>query len=253
MRVSVIGYGDLERALPDLSPKLRANVLGAFRSFLRWLWRQGELREMPPFPELAVPRKAPKLISIEQQEAVLEAIQAPRRGIFLALAELVIRPGEARALNVGDYDWETRELRIESAMKGGHQSAPRRGTKTGTTMVRYTSDRLHSWLLEYVPPLVRRNTEVPLFRNPNAPPARSRWSHSTLDAAWRSACRRVGIEIGVYNGCMHSTLAALRAAGVPLADLQEIRGHGWIETTRGYAPLDPARMREQLLRRLPPI
>lgn len=79
-----------------------------------------------------------------------------------------------------------------------------------------------------------------------------RWTHSKLDVAWRSACKRVGVEIGLYNGTMHSTLAALRAAGVPLADLQEIRGHGYIETTRGYAPLDPARMRELLLRRTEP-
>lgn len=251
LRVHAIKLGDLEAALPELSSKTRANVLGGFKAFLRWLWRNGELREMPHFPELSVVRRAPRVITIEQQEAVLQAIPWERRGIFLALAELVIRPGEVRALNVGDYSWETRELRIEAAMKGAHQSAPRAGTKTGVDRVRLVGDRLHAWLLEHVPPLVRRNASVPLFRNPASPLPLARWTHSKLDAAWRAGCTQAGVKIGVYNGCMHSTLSALRAAGVPLSDLQEIRGHGWIETTRGYAPLDPTRMREQLVRRLP--
>jgi hypothetical protein len=53
--VQEITYGVLEDfslALADrgLSPKSRRNALGAFRSFLGWLRKRGELLALPDFP-----------------------------------------------------------------------------------------------------------------------------------------------------------------------------------------------------------
>ena len=58
----------------DLSPKTRANALGAFRSFLGWLHRREELRRVPQFPWPKVEEPQPRLLSIEDQDAILAAI-----------------------------------------------------------------------------------------------------------------------------------------------------------------------------------
>jgi integrase len=114
---------------PGLKPKSRKNVLAAFRGFLRWLHRRGELREFREFPRIKVDERDPRIISIGDQKRVLAAIPETERGIFLALAQLGLRPGEARALTVaGHHDgWIT----VDKAIKGTTVNAPVRSTKTG--------------------------------------------------------------------------------------------------------------------------
>ena len=66
-------------------------------SFARWLHdEREELEAVPRFPWPKVPDYVPRVLSIEDQDAILEAIREPERGIFLALAHLGLRPGEAR-------------------------------------------------------------------------------------------------------------------------------------------------------------
>ena len=60
---------------------------------------------------------------------MLAAISDEERGIFIAMAQMGLRPGEARALTVCDcYNgW----IKVDKAIKGKAVSAPVRGTKTG--------------------------------------------------------------------------------------------------------------------------
>ena len=86
-----------------LSPKTRRNVLGALHVFLGWLQKRGELQQIPEIPLPRVDEHQPRILSIEDQDRILDAISEERRGIFFALADLGLRPGEARALDVADY------------------------------------------------------------------------------------------------------------------------------------------------------
>ena len=103
-----INYGALEDwslwlADRGLGPKTRFNVIAAFRSFTGWLKRRGEIREVPEFPWPKFPEHEPRLLTLATQDALLEAIPEAKRGIFLALARMGLRPGEAMALEVADY------------------------------------------------------------------------------------------------------------------------------------------------------
>ena len=74
-------------AARGLSPKSRRNALGAFRSFLGWLYKRSEIRELPreiPWPKVS--EHAPKILAPETQRLVLEQIPAKKRGIFLCMA-----------------------------------------------------------------------------------------------------------------------------------------------------------------------
>ena len=86
-----------------LSPAMTVNVLSGMRSMMRWMRRRQELSAVPDFPSIKVPEHAPKLLSCEQQNAVLAKIPEQHRGIFLALADLMLRPNEARALRPEVY------------------------------------------------------------------------------------------------------------------------------------------------------
>ncbi len=241
-----ITYGLLEdwfKMLADrgVGPKTRANIAGAFHAFLAWLARREEIPAVPPFPPQSVPIHAPRIIPPDVQDAILDEIPEAKRGIFISAVELLLRPGEVRALNVEDYTRRTRVLRIAHAMKGPRRDAPRRGTKEGDIRYRETSDRLHAWIEQHVPLLAVYQGERPLFANPDAKPAlnpTNRWTHDALRTVWNTAARHASHPgIKLYEGTKHSTATALRRAGVPLDVIQAAAGHRDVRSTERYAQL----------------
>ncbi|OFW99251.1 MAG: hypothetical protein A3E78_11735 [Alphaproteobacteria bacterium RIFCSPHIGHO2_12_FULL_63_12] len=231
----------------ELGPKTRRNVLGAFSAFLNWLHRRGEISDVPPFPEISVPRHLPKIISIDAQDLVLAEIPAARVGIFYAQAELLIRPGEARAYNVADYSWKTHELRTAHAMKGLTAGSPRRSTKEGDACVHHASERLAAWLEEHVKQAARIKGTRALFLNPYT---EDRWSYWAMRDTWNAAAARAGVPgTKLYEGTKHSTASALRAKGVPLDVLQAAARHQDSRSTEIYALLGNSAVVDALRRR----
>jgi len=105
----------------------------------------------------------PRILSIAHQDLVLAHMPEAERGIFLALAHLRLRPGEARALQVADYrdGW----LHVNEAAKSKSESAETRGTKTGKPKRLPVSEELVDWIELQVDP-ADRFSAAPLFPNP---------------------------------------------------------------------------------------
>ena len=233
--VHEITYGvledfSLELADRNLSPKSRRNALGAFRSFLGWLKKRGELHELPEFPWPKVNEYEPRILSIEDQDAILEAIPERERGIFLALALLGLRPGEARALDIADYanGW----LIVDKAVKGSGSQAPIRGTKTGKGKRLPVGEVLEAWITRWVAPATRL-TGAPLFVNPRTG---QRWTHWALRDQWRAAAARVGVtDARLYEGTKHTMATDAIRRGVSERALQAFLGHSDARSTRRYA------------------
>ena len=111
-----------------LKEKTGANAAVTLRAVLRWLKKRGALAEVPDSPEAPSGEEhRPTLISLETLTAIIAEIRDDMRGIYLAL-RMGIRPGEARALNVKDWDRETGVLIVRHAMQGGRHDA-RRGPR----------------------------------------------------------------------------------------------------------------------------
>ncbi len=187
--VSYAALEDWSHWLADrgLSPKTRWNVLAAFRSFLGWLYKREEIRELPrEFPWPKPTERAPPVLSPRTQEEILKAVPEERRGIYLALALMGLRPGEAVALDVSDYrdGW----LTVNKARKGDRLDAPIRSTKTGKPKRLPVPVELQEWIERHVP-AERRVGGGPLFTVPwsgrgirpqgplvgNQPPAAPGW------------------------------------------------------------------------------
>jgi hypothetical protein len=138
--VWAIRYGHLEdwrsaMAKRGLGPKSVQNVLGAFHVMLRWLLRRGDLRVVPEFPTIPTTDYAPKIITRDAQDRILEAIPWKARGVFLAMAH-TLRPGEARAVEIRDY--RDGDLIVRRAVKGRHpESEVREGHKDRKSTDRY--------------------------------------------------------------------------------------------------------------------
>jgi integrase/recombinase XerC len=241
-----ITYGVLEDwslwlADRKLSPKTRRNLLASFRAFLVWLHRRGEIRDVSEFPSVKVDEHEPRIIGVADQDRVLAAIPEPDRGIFLAMAHLGLRPGEARALTVADcYDgW----LKIDKAIKGKAVSAPVRGTKTGKPKSLPMPEVLQDWIERNVDP-AGRLSQQPLF--PNSRTGRP-WAHKALQRIWNGAVESVGLpHISLYEGTKHSMATDAMRRGVSERALQRFLGHASVQSTRRYARLADSALLEVL-------
>ena len=230
-----------------LSGKTRWNVHGALHAFMAWLAEEDPRVKLParwPWPardEPAVP-----VISAETQDAILAAIPEARRGIFLAMALLGIRPGEAVALDVADYrdGW----LTVSRARKGERLSSPIRGTKTRKPKRLPVPDELAAWIERHHPPASRLRGGA-LFRNPNAHHRDGRWSATALRRWWGKACEQVGVKVGIYVGTKHSMATHLLSRGVQERHIQALLGHADVRSTRRYAQLADGALVEALRRR----
>jgi len=215
-----------------LSPKTQSNALGAFRSFVGWLRRRGEIRAIPEFPWPKVPEHLPRVLTLAEQDAILRQIPEPERGIFLALCDLGLRPGEARALEVGDAGdgW----LTVSRACKGHGADAPIGPTKSGKTKRLPLSQELAEWIARHVDPSGRL-TRAPLFVNPRT---ETRWGHWSLRDAWLRAARAIGLGgVKFYEATKHTMATAAIARGVNERVLQRVLGHADSRSTRRYAQL----------------
>ncbi len=219
----------------ELSAKTRRNVLGAFRSFCSWLVRRGVLDRPPLFPTVPTTDHKPVTLSDSEQSAVLEAIPEPRRGLFLGLALLGLRPGEARALDVSDLYHEDGELwvRVGRAIQGLSADAPIGPTKTRRQRSLPVPVELGSWIEAHVERSGRLKGR-PLFEHPRG----GRWSHGAVRDTWKRACEAVGVDVGLYEGTKHTAATKWLRQGADERTIQEILGHSDVRSTRKYAQLE---------------
>jgi integrase len=232
-----IDYGALEDwslwlADRGLAPKTRRNILGAFRSFLGWLQRRGQIREVPAVPLPRVDEHQPHILSIADQDAILAAIPEAERGIFLALAYLGLRPSEARALGAADYrdGW----IIVDKACKGPGATAPIRGTKTGRGKRLPVPEVLRDWIDRHLSTDARLR-RLSLFTNPRTG---RRWTHWALRDRWLKAAKSVGLKRArLYEGTKHTMATDAVRRGVSERALQTFLGHADVRSTRRYAKL----------------
>jgi hypothetical protein len=144
-----------------LGPKTRKNVLGGFRSFCGWLASERKAFDVPAFEWPSVPRRKPVVLQPEQQERVLAAIPWSKRGVFLGMARLGLRPNEAIVVRVWHYEATIQLapdlmggiLRVRDAVKGRSRLAdPIRAPKNGDEKVLPVIGDLYEWIESCVSP-----------------------------------------------------------------------------------------------------
>jgi integrase len=169
-------------------------------------------------------------LSIEAQQRALKAIPEEKRGIFLAMATLGLRNGEARALNVADY--RGRELNVGWAMKGPERNAPRRAPKNGRWRELPIPPQLAEWLANRVD---RSDLGRPLFVHPSTG---ERWAPTAMRREWHDACDKAGVpDCPLYEGARHSAATEWKRQGADDRTIRTILGHVDGRSVERYARL----------------
>ena len=232
-------------AATGLGAKTRRNVLAGFHSFLAWVADNRRTFEVPKFPWPEADEHLPTILSRDVQTLALEAVPEAKRGIYYALADLLLRPSEARVLRI--RDWTGNEIRVERAAKDRLVQGLIRGPKKrkgGKTLP--VSERLGAWLVANVPAERRlERPDDPLFWNPDS--RTGWWSETALRRTWGWACKRAGVtRVGVYEGTKHSTATHLKSLGADDRLLAAIMGHGDPRSVEKYAKVQGTAIRNAL-------
>ncbi len=183
-------------------------------------------------PPVRVEEHEPRILSITDQDAIVARIPDADRGIFLGLAHLGLRPGEARALTVADYrdGW----LFVDKAAKSKSVGAEISSTKTGKPKRLPVSEELADWIARHVDP-AGRFSQAPLFPNPRTG---RMWPHKALQRVWRAALDVAALpHVSLYEGTKHTMATEAIRRGVPERALQRFLGHASVQSTRRYARL----------------
>ena len=220
-----------------LAPPTQRNMVGEFRSFLSWPYRREEIPSIPPMRRVRVPEKRPRTLTWEKQAAVLEAIPEERRGAFLAMSFLGMRPNEARAVQVVDLEADVEGVWLvvrRSALGPAASSGIKEFTKNRRLPKRLPiRGALAEWIDEHVDPRSRLQSAL-LFPNPATG---TMWGHEALRKTWRRGCKVAGCDVALYNGTKHTLGANLKREGVEDRLLQKLFGHAALESVRRYAPI----------------
>lgn len=213
----------------------------SLRSFFRFLRSEGlDAGRL----ELAVPMVQRRTTGLVKHLApqVLEELlgslgsSTPRdrrdRAMTLLMARLGLRASEVVRLRLQDIDWDAGLVRVPSR-KAGHGAVLPLTEQVGTAIAGYLHDGR--------PATQAREVFVAHWLTVGAPV-----SVSVVGRGVSRALSRAGIDAPVHgaNLMRHSLATSLLAHGAGLPDIAQVMGHRSLATTRIYAAVDTAALRQ---------
>jgi integrase/recombinase XerD len=241
----VVGFvGDLTRRYRPRTVELAASALRSFLRFLRFLRAEGlrgdRLEDAVPM----VPHRPSGLVrhlepgGLEQLIGSLNSSSARGlrdRAIILCIARLGLRASEVAQLRLDDLDWRNGTVRVR-ARKTGHGALLPLTAEVGTALVGYLRQGRPDTTVRQVFVLHRIRVGAPI-------------SSSIVGRAVDHALRRAGMNAPIRgaNLLRHSLATDLLDRGASLREIADLLGHASLATTRIYAAVDVAALREVAL------
>jgi site-specific recombinase XerD len=248
LRLQEVAAADLSsfvvRQAPSMSPASAKLMVGALRSFFRFLLQRGYLEAdlAGAVPRVANWRLAtiPKYLPPEDIDRLLNSCdRSTARGrrdyaVLILLARLGLRAGEIVALELDDIRWKTGELLVRG--KGLlHERLPLL-REVGEALVEYLRhDRARS--------VTRR-----VFLRMRAPSGGFRGA-STVTTIVRRALERAGVKSAVKGAHLlrHSLATGMLRHGASMAEIGDVLRHRSPSTTEIYAKVDLGGLRSLAL------
>ena len=225
-------------------PRTVELAASALRSFFRFLRAEGLREDRLEDAVPMVPHRPSALIrhlnsgTFEELIASLDTT-SPRglrdRAIILCMARLGLRASEVVQLRLEDLDWRSAVVRVR-ARKTGHGALLPLTAEVGAALAGYLQHGRPDTRARQVFVLHRLRTGAPI-------------SSSIVGRAVDNALRRAGIDAPVRGGNLlrHSLATELLGHGASLLEIADLLGHSSLATTRIYARVDIAALREVAL------
>ena len=225
-----------------------ARKLASVRSFYRHLVDRGEL-EASPADLVTSPKREqylPRVLKEEDVAALLDSIPASTplelrdRAMFELAYASGLRAEELTALDTGDADFDSEELRVHG--KGGKERVVPIGEQAWRSLNAY---------LERGRPLLARERdtgEPAIFLSKSG----RRLGTADLRRRLLGWARRAGTPPGATPHTLrHSFATHLLEGGADLRTIQELLGHSTISTTQTYTRIESRRLRKVYARAHP--
>ncbi len=213
----------------------------SLRSFFRYAEQRGwcapGLAAAITSPRLFADEQLPKGPSWEDAQRLLASTEGnlPKnirdRAVIMLFAVYGLRVGEVRALRLDDLDWENELLYLTRPKSRRRQTYPLTYT-VGEALLRY--------LKEIRPRVPYREVFITL-RAPFRPPARGVLYDVVAD---RLGGLGVSSKQRGPHSLRHACAARLLAEGLSMKEIGDHLGHRSLETTRVYAKVDLAGLRQ---------
>ena len=216
-----------------------ARHLSAVRSFLRFAVRQGRLKDNPAIgiPTPRIPKRLPKVLTVDETFALLDAIPADDlaavrdRAVLEVLYAAGLRVGELVGLDLEDLDVGGGMVRVLG--KGRKERMVPFGSKA--------AEALRAWL--GASRELRRRSPNPeaVFLNLRGGRLTDRSVRRVLDRRLREAAIRGRVS---PHALRHSFATHLLGGGADLRAIQELLGHASLSTTQRYTHVTPESLME---------
>jgi site-specific recombinase XerD len=237
--VQVIEF--IAEAADRYQPKTVELVASSLRSFFRFVRAEGLRADRLDDAVPMVPHRRSGLVrhldpeTLERLITSLESCSARDlrdKAIILCVCRLGLRASEVVRLRLEDIDWRAATMHI-AARKTGHGALLPLTAEVGETLAEY--------LQHGRPDTTRREVFVLHSLRPGAP-----ISDSIVGRAVGRALDRAGIDAPTRgaNLLRHSLATGLLARGVGLSQIAGLLGHSRLATTRIYAAVDIAALRQ---------
>ncbi|MDA8431527.1 MAG: tyrosine recombinase XerC [Nitrospiraceae bacterium] len=219
-----------------LSKTTAGRRLAAVWSFLKYLYREGYVKENPaklvttPKAQRPLPRflSVDDVFSLVEQPKGMGFLQTRDRAILELLYSSGLRVSEIAGLNMEDVN--TREGLVKVKGKGRKERVVPVGSKA--------VDAIKSYLVEKI--LLKRKNKA-LFLNNRGEPLSDRGVRRIVV----KYARMIGISGKVGPHTLRHTFAShLLQAGADLRVIQELLGHSSLSTTQKYTHLDITHLME---------
>jgi len=220
----------------------RETCTTALRMFLRFLIAKGKCAAGldAAIPVLAHWRLSslPRYIQPEEVERIIACcdLKSPmgrrNRAILLLLARLGLRAGDIAKLSLRDIDWKGAWVYVSG--KGRRQARLPLTQEVGDAIVDY---------IQYG----RAQTETDVLFIRARAPFRAFASNRTVSTFVARAMRRAGVTVrgrGAAHVLRHSAATSMLRQGASLQDIATVLRHRSIETTKIYAKVDVATLRQ---------
>ena len=243
-----IGVGDVESFVGTMACRYRSGTVElaatSLRSFFRFLRAQGlrtdRLEDAVPVVQhrrQALPRYLDSAAFARLMACLDDS--SPRglrdRAIILCVARLGLRAGEVVGLRLEDIDWRNGTLQVR-ARKTGHGAL--------LPLPQDLGQALSAYLQHGRPDTGVRQVFVLHWLRVGEP-----ISDSIVRRAVQGALLNAGIEVpvGGANLLRHSLATDLLGHGATMKEIADVMGHRSLTTTRIYAAVDIAALREVAL------
>ena len=229
---------DVELVERGSKPSTRRNVQAVLRSILcRYAVETRLLHKAPDLPKLPkVGTKVVAALSEEQVRRLLSVSVDAERRAFLLAAYAGIRGGELRGLRWRDVYLQDAYLVVRQNICRGVVGTPKSGHERKVPLTEELRDELSR--------TDKRDRDAFVSLSARGRP----WTEAGLDAAFRRATKRAGLEGFRLHDLRHFFVTALFRGGTPAPTVQALAGHADLSTTQRYAHVAEVDLRDAIRR-----